>query len=73
MLQTGEPVFIEALIPKPPIERFDVRLLVGLAWFDEEQLNASGVSPCQHGSVTEFFPVIGSDCLGQTSGAGKLF
>jgi len=30
MLQTGEPVFIQALIPKPPIERFEVRVLVGL-------------------------------------------
>ncbi len=73
MLQTVEPILIQAFIPEPTIECFDVRVLVELARFDEEQLNTSGVRPCQHGSTAEFFPVIGSDCLGQASGAGKLF
>ncbi|MCS3872070.1 hypothetical protein HNO92_000354 [Chromobacterium alkanivorans] len=45
MTQAGEPVFVQAFIPEPPVERFDVGALIGLARLDEEELNATGMRP----------------------------
>ncbi len=65
-------MFVQAFLPEPAVERFDVGVLVGLARFDEEQLNPSGVGPVQHGPTAEFFAVVGPDRLGQAPGTGEL-
>jgi len=63
-LLTGEVVLIQALIPNPPAERFDVGVLVGLARLNQEQLNTSCMGPCQHCPAAELFPVVGPDRFG---------
>lgn len=38
-------------------------VLIGLAWFDQNQLNSTYIGPCQHGATAELFPVIGPNRL----------
>lgn len=72
MLQAGEPVLVQALIPEPAIERLDVGDLVGFAGFNQEELNATGMRPGQHGPAAELLAVVGSDRLGQATRLGQL-
>ena len=58
MGETGEPIFIQALIPKSAIERFHVRVLVRLAWFDQSQRDAITVGPRQHRFTGELRSVV---------------
>ena len=71
-MQAGEPVLVEALVAELAVEGLDVSVLIRLAGFDEEQLDASRMSPGQHGPAAEFLAVIGSDRLGQATCRSQL-
>jgi len=43
MLQAGEPMLVQAFVPKPPVEALDVGVLGGLARLNQDVLNASCV------------------------------
>lgn len=72
MCQAGEPVLVQTFLPEAAVERFDVGVLVGLARFDEEQLNTPGVGPVQRGSTAELFSVVCPDRFGQSPRGGDL-
>ena len=40
VVQAGEPVLVEALVPELPVEALDKRILYGLAGLDEVELHA---------------------------------
>src|SRR5574343_752988 len=61
--QGFEPVLVEAFIPELAVEAFDVSVLRGLAWLDQDVLNASRLHPCHEGSACELRTVVGSDGL----------
>ena len=67
MAQAGKPVFIQALVPETPVERFDVSVLIGLTRFDEKELHTTGVCPAQHRTAAEFLAVISPDGFGQAA------
>lgn len=72
MAHAGEPVFIQTFIAETSVERFDIGVLVGLAGFDEKQLNTSCMRPGQHGTAAELLAIIRSDRLGETARLGQL-
>src|SRR5574343_1130021 len=61
--QGFEPVLVEAFIPELAVEAFDVSVLRGLAWLDQDVLNASRLHPCHEGPACELWAVVGSDGL----------
>ncbi len=63
--QAGEPVFVQAFITEAPVKRFDVGILMGLTWLNQEQLYTSLMSPGQHGPTTELFAIFRADGFGQ--------
>ena len=63
----GEPVLVQALVTEASVKRFDIGILIGLTWFNQEQLYTSRMSPGQHGPTTEFLAVIRADGFGQTA------
>lgn len=65
MVQTGEPVFVQAFVPEAPVKRFDVSVLIRLARLNEEQLNTPSVRPIQHRPAAELLAVIRPDRFGQ--------
>ncbi len=67
MLKIQEPVFIETLIPEPPIEGFDISVLVRLSGLDETLSHLVSMGLCEHGTPAEFLAVVRSNDLGQPS------
>ena len=67
MSQSGEPVLVQTLVPKPSVERLDVGILVWLARLDLPQQYSALMRPGEHGSATEFLAIVGPDDLGQSS------
>jgi hypothetical protein len=62
---TDEPVFIQALVPESPIARFDVCVLVRLAWLDQPQGDAMTMCPGRHRSTGGFRVAVAAVTLRQ--------
>jgi len=71
MRQVQEPVFIQALVTQPSVERLDVGILVRFAWFNQAQCYVVHMRPGQHGASAELLAVVGTDHLWQTAGDGQ--
>ena len=71
MRQADEPVLVQALVPKSPVERFDIRILIGFSGFDQEQSDATCVRPGQHRLATELLAVVSASRLRQTTPPGQ--
>ena len=61
VVEADEPMLVQAFVAQPTIEGFDVRVLVGLARFDQAQANAVTMRPGQHGPAGELLAIVGSD------------
>ena len=67
MRQVQEPVLIQAFVTQPPVERFDIGILVRLARLDQSKLYLMGMRPGQHGTSTELLAVVGTNHPRQAS------
>ena len=61
MVQAGEPVFVQAFVPLPPIEAPDVGVPVRLAGLDQPQRHPIAMRPAQHRLAREFLAVVAAD------------
>jgi len=61
MGQAREQVLVQALVAEAPVERFDGRVLRGLARFDLPQRDPAAVRPRQHGAPAELQAVVPSE------------
>ncbi len=64
-----EPVLVEAFVPEPAVEAFDIGVLGGLSRLDQDVLDASCLQPGHEGPAGEFRAVVGPDGLRVTSEA----
>ena len=58
MIQSSEPVFIQAFIPKLPIEAFYERILGRFAWLDQLQLHPMLIGPLIQCLTGELWPFV---------------
>lgn len=65
-------MLVQTLVAETPIEGFDIGVLIRLAGFNEEELNAAGMRPGQQGPATELLAVIRSDRFWQPACLGQL-
>lgn len=68
----GKPTLVQALVTETAVERFDVGVLIGLAGFDQEQLDTTSMCPCQHGPAAELLAVVGGVRLWQATRLRQL-
>ena len=59
MRQTREPVFVQALISEPPVQGFNVGILVRLTGFNQFQRHTHPVRPGQHRSTRRLRAIVG--------------
>ena len=71
-LKCLEPVAVQTLFAEARIEALDERVLNGLAWADEVQMDAVAVSPLIEGLRGELRSVIDADHRGHADRHGKL-
>ena len=70
--QTKKPVGIEAFVPKSAIERFDVAILHGPAWFYVAQQHSMLFAPSAQGTRDELRPVVDVDLFRKASREREL-
>ena len=63
ILQTQKPVFIQALLPKPAVERFDEGVICGLAWPGKIQNYVTSISPQVNFFGDELRTIVRPDAL----------
>ncbi len=51
---------VEQLVPNPSVQRFDLRVLRGLAGIDKVQIDIAFGTPAQHRTTCKFRPVVRS-------------
>lgn len=54
-------MFVQTLVTEPPVQRFDVGVLVWLAGLDQSQRDSLAMRPRQHGFAGELRAVVGAD------------
>jgi hypothetical protein len=54
-------MLVQTLVTEPPVERFDVGVLVWLAGLDQSQRDSLAMRPRQHGFAGELRAVVGAD------------
>jgi hypothetical protein len=71
MSQAREPVLVETLVAESPVERLDVRILVGLPRLNEAQRHATVLRLGQHGASAELLSIIRTQDPRQTAFSGE--
>ncbi len=61
MAQIEKPVLVQAFVPEPAVERFDIGVLIGFPRLDQPELDAVLVCPSQHRAPGEFLTVVRSN------------
>ncbi len=69
--QVSEPVLIQALCPELAIKAFNVTILHGLAWVNEDVFNLVVICPRIHYVACKFGAVIREDLLGHPAEYGN--
>jgi hypothetical protein len=71
VFQRQEPVLVQALLPELPIELLDERIICGLSWPAEVELNAIEVGPPIQRLRDEFRSVVYTDRARQAPFGGE--
>lgn len=67
-------MLVQALVPQPSVEGFDVNILIRLARLDQEQPHTTAMHPRQYRPTAELLAIVGSYRLMQaTLGVDKIF
>ncbi len=63
MSERCEQRLVQQLVAEPGVERFDVAVLPGAAWFDEQGAHTDFLKPLSDGLGRELGPVVGTNVL----------
>ena len=61
VVETDEPILVEAFVTESSVEGLDVGVLVGLARLNQAQGDAVTMRPGQHGPTGELLAIVGPD------------
>jgi len=72
MLQIDEPVFVQTFISNALFVRFNISIVIRLAWLNQSQFNAVAKCRAQHLVAEKLFATVGANDLRKSSNCVQL-